>query len=90
MKTKTIYIVMSEHYNDGEIDPNIVGAYPSMKRAHDAMVREARRVFRADYKNDPWIDYALGIGNGFANILNTSDGDSWVVHYDIYKRVVRF
>ena len=90
MKTKTVYIVMSEDYNDGEIDSNIVGAYPSMKRAHDAMAREARRTFRADDKDDPRVEYALAIGNEFANILNTSDGDSWVIHYDIYKRVMRF
>ena len=90
MKTKTVYIVMSERYNDGDRDTNIVGAYPSMKRAHNAMVREARRVFRDEYKDDPWIEYALGIGNEFANILNTSDDDSWVIHYNIYKRVMRF
>ena len=90
MKTKTVYIVMSERYNYGEKHTHIVGVYPSMKRAHNVMVREARRMFRYDYKDDPQIDYKLKIDNKFANILNTSDDDSEVVHYHIYKRVMRF
>ena len=87
MKQKTVYIVADQLYYDCETEFNIIGVYPTKKKAQQAMAKVARKRFNSDYK-DEYEDYSLDIRSDCANILDGED--AWVVHYDIYTRVMKF